>query len=220
MKGVLHFVVMFNSLYSKLSVQILIKSCVAIGLNKVNLLQPNFLLRFIKIFRYHTVKQNEWAEMAPHPYLSTARLSSASPPQWGGYDREFQMACHHVNTGSHQRVSLPCSFFPVSLEPEKPCTITNCHTRAFRETHLAITFKLACSSPNSFNYSHNWHGIYLGFLWLQIQCHRYGGNRTLVHYETSRSHPGHVQIFRHKYSYKQPAGQAWPAVSSSQRASQ
>lgn len=36
-KGVLHFVVMFNRLYSKLpSFQILIKSCVATGLDKVN----------------------------------------------------------------------------------------------------------------------------------------------------------------------------------------
>lgn len=130
------------------------------------------------------------------------------------------MACHHVNTGSHQHVFRPCSFFLVSLEPVKPCTIINCHTSALRKTHLAITFKLAFSPPNSFNYSHNWHGIYLGFFVVtNSQCHRYGGNRTLVNYETSRSHPGHVQIFKNKYPCKQLAGQAWPAVSSSQRAS-
>lgn len=104
--------------------------------------------------------------MAPHPHLSTARISAASPSLW--YSEEMEMARRHVNTDSHQRVFLLCSFFLVSLEPTKPCAIINCHTRAFRETHLAITSKLAFSPPNSFNYSHNWHGICLGFLWLQI----------------------------------------------------
>lgn len=138
--------------------------------------------------------------MAPHPHLSTARLSAASPSLWYSEKEmaeDFQMARHHVNTDSHQRVFLLCGFFLVSLEPTKPCTIINCHTRAFRKTHLAITSKLAFSPPNSFNYSRKWHGICLGFFVVtNSQCHRYGGNRTHVNYETSRSHPVMFGFFK------------------------
>lgn len=96
-KGFSYFLVMFNSLYSKLlSLQILIKDCVATGF-------------------CHTVKRHglKWlcTITSTRPGLALPLLPSDTVRKEMSVG--FQVTCHHVNTGAHQLVFLLYSFFLV-----------------------------------------------------------------------------------------------------------